>query len=75
MSGDGAMNKCFFSSDVIFESNTIYTADRAVYDIYPDESMESISCWWSSFKSDDKPLYASFVLRNLENITIEVVQN
>jgi len=66
------MNKCFFSSDVIFESNTIYTADRAVYDIYPDESMESISCWWSSFKSDDKPLYASFVLRNLENITIDL---
>lgn len=66
------MNKRVFTSNVEFESNTTYIADRMEYDIYPDDTMEEIFCWWSSFKSDDKPLYAAFVLKNLENITIDL---
>lgn len=66
------MNQEIFKPGIRFSSNTIYTADRTVYDIYPDDAKEIIHPWWTFMNSSGEPLYAAFVLRHLENVTIDL---
>lgn len=66
------MQKEIFRPGIPFASNTIYTADRPVYDIYPEDARETIRHWWTFMNSSGEPLYAAFVLRNLENVTIDL---
>ena len=66
------MKNNIFHPGISFESNTIYTADRTVYDIYPADATETIRHWWTFMNSSGEPLYAAFVLRNLENVTIDL---
>lgn len=61
-----------FRVGVKFESNTTYLADRTVYDIQPSDDFEEIHCWWSFRNSGNIPLRAAFVLRDLENVTIDL---
>ena len=66
------MNISTWKPGITPQSNTVYTADRKIYDIYPEDAKETIPCWWSSFVSDDQPLKAAFVFRKLENVTIDL---
>ena len=66
------MNEKIFAVGTVFESDTVYRADRAVYDIYPSDSFEEIPCWWTFLNSGNIPLRAAFVLRGLKNVTIDL---
>lgn len=66
------MKNSIFKPGISLESNTIYTTDRAVYDIYPADATETIRHWWTFMNSSGEPLYAAFVLKNLENVTIDL---
>lgn len=66
------MKNILFQPGIPFESNTTYTADRTVYDIYPEDATETIRHWWTFMNSSGEPLYAAFVLKNLENVTIDL---
>lgn len=61
-----------FSVDTVFESDTLYIADREQFDIYPSDQFETIDCWWTILHSGDIPLQAAFVLRGLRNVTIDL---
>lgn len=66
------MKQAIFSVGTVFENDTLYTADRDRYDIYPSETFEEIRCWWTFLNSGNIPLRAVFVLRNLKNVTIDL---
>lgn len=66
------MKQEIFKPGIQFASNTTYIADRTVYDIYPEDALETIRHWWTFMNSSGEPLYAAFVLRNLENVTIDL---
>ena len=59
-----------FSPDTVFESNTTYVADRETYHIFPNQT--DIRCWWTTVSSSEDALCAAFVLRNLENVVIDL---
>ena len=44
--------------DTVFESDTVYIADRKQYDFYPSENYEEIHCWWTFLNSGNIPLRA-----------------
>ena len=58
-----------FAPGIAFESDCIYTADREVYDIYPDDTEQISHYWWST--RGDAPR-AAFILRGLKNVTIDL---
>lgn len=66
------MQKKVFDIGITFESNTLYVADRPVYDIYWSDSFEEINCWWTTLSSVDLPLKAAFVLKRLKNVIIDL---
>lgn len=66
------MQKQVFTPGASFQSDTIYVAERAEYHIYPTDATEVIRPWWTFVYSDDKPLTAAFVLRGLQNVTIDL---
>ena len=66
------MKQAIFSVGTVFESDTLYMADRNRYDIYPSDDFEEIRCWWTFLNSGNIPLRAVFVLRNLKNVTIDL---
>jgi len=58
--------------DTVFESDTVYIADRKQYDFYPSDDYEEIHWWWTILNSGNIPLRSVFVLRNLKNVTIDL---
>ena len=58
--------------DTVFESDTVYVADRKQYDFYPSDTHEEIHWWWTILNSGNIPLRSVFVLRNLKNVTIDL---
>ena len=66
------MKQKIFKVGEAFESNTCYVADRSVYDVKANDSFEEIDCWWTFLNSGNIPLRVAFVLRNLENVTIDL---
>ena len=66
------MQTKLFSADTIFESDTLYIADRKQYDLYPSDSYEEIHWWWTILNSGNIPLRAVFVLRGLKNVTVDL---
>ena len=58
--------------DTVFESDTVYIADRKQYDFYPSDDYGEIHCWWTFLNSGNIPLRAVFVLRNLKNVTVDL---
>lgn len=61
-----------FSINTVFESDTTYIGEEAVYDIYPSDEMQEIYAWWTTSKSGNIPLRSAFVLKNLKNVTIDL---
>ncbi len=66
------MQTKILSIDTVFESDTIYIADREQYDFYPSDHYEEIHWWWTILNSGNIPLRSVFVLRNLKNVTIDL---
>lgn len=66
------INEKIFSVDTVFESNTIYIGTEKVYDVYPSDDMEEIYAWYTSLNSGNIPLRTAFLLRGLENVTIDL---
>lgn len=66
------MKEAIFTPNITWESNTHYIADREVYDIYPEDADGTTHCWWSPVNSSGKPMTSAFILRELENICIDL---
>ena len=66
------MKEAIFTPNTKWESNTRYIADREIYDIYPEDIDGTIPCWWTFLNSSGKPLESAFILRELENVCIDL---
>lgn len=66
------MKEAIFLPNTKWESNTRYIADRDVYDIYPEDIDGTVRCWYTIFNSSGKPLESAFILRDLENVCIDL---
>ena len=61
-----------FDTGITFASHTKYIADRKEYHIYPEHAQQEINAWYTTGNSDGQPLLAAFVLRELNNVTIDL---
>lgn len=66
------MNKKTFAIGTVFESDTLYVADREIYHIYPSDPLTERDCWWTYLATGGGPLKAAFVLRGLKNVTVDL---
>ena len=66
------MNTVRFQKNLKWQSNTTYIADRPEYHIYPDDAAGNVHCWYTTVLSEDPPLVAAFILRDLENVTVDL---
>ena len=63
------MNQAVFKPGIQFESNTIYQADRPVYDITPADTVNTSGYGYTGL---DRELATGFFLKDLENVTIDL---
>lgn len=63
------MNEAVFKPGISLQSNTIYRADRAVYDI---ELTDTVNSAGHGYTAMDQELATAFLLENLENVTIDL---
>ena len=56
------MNKKIFAVGTVFESDTMYVADREVYHIYPSDPLTERDCWWTYLVTGGGPLKAAFLI-------------
>ena len=58
-----------FAAGQVFESNTTYVGEKREYHIYPQNATGTINPWYSG---GGAPVPVAFVLRGLENVTIDL---
>lgn len=61
-----------FDIGITFESNTIYSADKTEYHIYLGDAVPAVNCWFTQVTPQDPEVLSAFVLRGLENVTIDL---
>ncbi len=54
------------------ESDTAYFAEQREYHIWPRDARSPGFCWYTTVTPQDPPLLAAFVLRDLENVTVDL---
>lgn len=67
-----SINRKPFRIGTVFESNTEYYAEQDEYHIYPENAIPAIDCWYTTATGHDEPLLSAFVMRDLENVTVDL---